>query len=54
MPSEGARMKGPKATELIVEFTEITTSISHKTKCWNVHVTQEKEKEGFKLKMFHN
>ena len=54
MPSAGARMKGPKDTELLVEFIKVTTSISHKTKCCNVHVTQEKEKEGFKLKMLHN
>ena len=54
MLSTGARMKGPKGTEILVEFTRVTTSISHKTKCCNVNVTQEKDKEGFKLEMFHN
>ena len=54
MPSAGARMKGPKGPELLVELTKVKTSISHKTKCCNVHVMQEKEKEDFKLKMFHN
>ena len=54
MPSAGAKMKGPKGTELLVEFTRVATSISHKIKCCYVHVTQEKEKEDFKLKIFHN
>ena len=54
MPSAGVRMKGAKGTELLVEFTKVKTSISHKTNCCNVHVTHEKEKEDFKLKMFHN
>ena len=54
MPSAGTRMKGPKRTELLVEFTRFATSNSNKIKCCNVHVTQEKEKEDFKLIIFHN
>ena len=49
MPSAGVRMKGPKGTELVVEFTKIKTSISHKIKMLQCQCHTGERKRVFQI-----